>query len=110
MSAGSCIVFYGLRFEIPSGEIEALETRSDSRIVAARKVGLKTYWANFGSPAERYLLFVGAMVGDMGVEGQADVRMSDAELQSVMSSVRTKLSQAGLDGAPSLHIQWRSDD
>ncbi|HEX8525022.1 MAG TPA: hypothetical protein VF669_22415 [Tepidisphaeraceae bacterium] len=109
MSAAACLVFYGLRFEISSGDIEALETRSDPCLVAARRAGLKTYWANFGAPAERYLLFVGALIGDMGIEGRSDVQMSAVELQSVMEAVHTKLLQAKLNGTPSLHIQWQAD-
>lgn len=49
MSANACVVYFGLRFDVPADGIEAVETRSDPRIVAARKAGLKSYWGNFAA-------------------------------------------------------------
>lgn len=109
MSAATCVIYYGLRYEVSSSEIDSLETRSDERIAAARKAGLKFYWGNFGSPDERYLLFVGAQVGIMGPENQAEVQLSDAEFDAVATSVRTKLASAGFEGSPQLHVQWQDD-
>ena len=109
MSASACLVFYGLRFEVSSAEIEALEMRSDPRMLAARKAGLKHYWANFGSPAERYLLFVGANLGVLGPENSAEVILRTPELQAAMDSTKRKLEAAGLSGEPSLHVQWLPD-
>ena len=109
MSANACIIFYGLRFEISSHEIEALEMRSDRRMVAARKVGLKHYWANFGSPGERYLLFVGAKLGILGPENSPEVILQTRELQATFDATKAKLEAAGLTGEPELHIQWLPD-
>ena len=109
MSAESCIVFYGLRFEIAPGEIEGLETRADPRMVAARKAGLKTYWGNFRAPGDRYSLFVGALLGDMGPEGRAEIALSEADMRTMSDTVRSKLAQAGFHGTPGLHVQWRTD-
>ena len=109
MSANACVVFYGLRYEIGANEIEALETRSDARIQAARKVGLKHYWANFGLPGERYLLFVGAKLGVLGVENLAEVSLRLADLYEGFESTKNKLSAAGLPGEPALYLQWLPD-
>ncbi len=109
MSANACVIYFGLRFEIPPDGIEAIETRSDPRIVAARKAGLKSYWGNFGAPDEQYLLFIGAQLAVMGPENQAEVTLGVPELEAVVASVREKLEAAGLAGMPSLHIQWQPD-
>jgi hypothetical protein len=109
MSANACIVFFGLRFEVSQGEIEALELRSDTRMQAARKAGLKHYWSNFGLPGERYVLFIGAQLGVLGPENSAEVILSLPDLQSVCDSTRDKLAGAGLIGEPSLFLQWRPD-
>lgn len=109
MSANACVVFYGLRFEILPDEIEALEMRSDPRMMAARKAGLKHYWANFGSPGEHYFLFVGANLGILGPENSPEVTLRAPDLEAVCDSTKVKLEAAGLSGEPSLHIQWLPD-
>ena len=67
MSADSCVVYYGLRYHVLLEELEALETRTDPRVVAARKVGLRAYFGNFAAPDERFLLFIGAQIGVLGL-------------------------------------------
>jgi hypothetical protein len=109
MSASACVVFYGIRFEVRPDEVDALEMRSDPRIQAARKAGLKHYWANFGLPGERYLLFVGASLGVLGSENQAEVALSLPDLQAACESTKAKLVGAGLAGEPALYLQWRPD-
>ena len=109
MSTNTCIVYFGLRFDISPHEVEALETRSDPRVVAARRAGLKFYWGNFGAPAEKYVLLIGAQVAVMGPENQSEVQMSGAEIDMMISTVRAKLTTAGLDGEPRLHVQWQPE-
>ncbi len=106
MSASACVVFYGVRFEVSPEEIEALELRSDPRMLAARKAGLKHYWASFGAPSERYLLFVGANLGILGPENSPEVILREAELQGVFNATKTKLEAAELSGEPTLYVQW----
>ena len=109
MSANACVVYFGLRFDVPADGMEAIETRADPRIVVARKVGLKSYWGNFAAPDERYLLFIGAQVAVMGPENQSEVTLTLAEFEAVVASVRAKLEAAGLKGTPSFHIHWQPD-
>src|SRR5947209_19965588 len=84
MSASACIAFYGLRFDIRPDEIAALESRSDPRMVAARKAGLKHYWGNFGAPGEHYFLFVGYQLGTLGPENSPEVAESYEGLINIM--------------------------
>lgn len=109
MSAPVCIVFYGVRFELRQDEIEPLEERSDHRLVAARKNGLKHYWGNCGLPGEKWLLFVGASLGKFGVEGQPNAEFDKQSLQSLMAETESKLRQAGFDQVPKLYLQWQED-
>jgi hypothetical protein len=109
MSAYACVAFYGLRFEVRSEEVEALENRSDERILAARKAGLKCYWANFGDPGERYFLFVGAKLGILGPEDESEIALALPQLQTIHESTEAALRIAGLTGEPSLYLQWEQD-
>lgn len=109
MSADACIAFYGLRFEIRADEIESLEDRTDSRMLAARRAGLKHYWGNFGAPGERYLLFVGAQLAKLGPENSSELSQSSRDLLAVMESTKVKLGAAGLTGEPSFYLQWQPD-
>jgi hypothetical protein len=109
MSADICIVFFGLRYEVRPDEIEGLELRSDARVVAARKVGLKYYWGNFGGLEEKYLLFIGAQLGILGVENAREIKFVPTEVQDLFERTRAKLNEAPLVGEPSLYLQWQPD-
>jgi hypothetical protein len=90
-------------------EIEGLELRSDARVVAARKVGLKYYWGNFGGLGEKHLLFVGAQLGVLGPENTDEIDLSSGELQNLFDKTRAKLKEAALAGEPALYLQWQPD-
>ena len=109
MGAACYVIYYGLRFDVPSGEIQRLEDRTDERIVAARNAGLEFYWGNFDVPCEKYLLFIGAQIGVVGPENQIEVQIGDTEFEAIATLVQTKLVAAGLAGTPRLHIQWQGD-
>ena len=109
MVADACIAFYGLRFEVRPDETEALEKRSDPRMLAARKVGLQHYWGNFDAPGERYLLFVGTHLATLGPEDGFEVTQTSHELQNTMEATKAKLQVAGFTGDPSLYLQWEPD-
>ena len=109
MSASSCVVFFGLRFEVRPEEIKALEDRSDSRIEIARKARLQYYWGNFGGLGERHLLFVGARLGILGPENSPDITFRADDLQRTILETTSKLSLAALPGEPHLYMQWLED-
>ena len=109
MSADACVVFYGVRYDLGREEIPGLEARSDARIAAARRAGLKYYWANFSSPGERYLLFIGSELAILGPENTLELSLSSDALHNVMQSTKEKLLAANLAGEPSLFLQWQAD-
>lgn len=109
MSSDTFIAYFGLRFEIDADEAEAVEDRSDARVVAARKAGLKYYWGNFGGIEERYLLFIGEEVGILGNENAGEVSLPLNDPRLSVDTVREKLATAGLRGAPELHLSWQPD-
>lgn len=76
---------------------------------SARDVGLKTYWGNFGEPEERYFLFVGSLIGQLGPENSLEVRLESPDVGKVMESTKEKLKSAGLKGEAALHLQWMPD-
>ena len=100
---------FGLRYQVRPEEFEGLELRSDARVVAARKAGLKHYWGNFGGLEQKHLLFIGAQLGVLRPENAEEINLSSSELQDLFDKTRTKLSEASLTGDPSLHLQWHPD-
>lgn len=109
MSSDTFIAYFGLRFEINADDVEAVEDRSDVRIAAARKAGLKYYWGNFGGLKERYLLFVGEQIGIFGNENASEVSMPLNDSRLSADIVKEKLKKAGLFGVPELHLGWQPD-
>ncbi len=111
MSANACIVFFGLRFEVPSHSIDdLLENRPNPRIEAAEAEKLDVYWANFGGVAERFLLLIGKKIGILGPENLQEVILSPEDLGAVASAVGAKLRAARLEGEPALLILWEEDN
>lgn len=109
MSSDTFIVYFGLRFEVGADEIEGIELRSDKRIMAARRVGLKCYWGNFGALEERYLLFIGAEIAILGAENSEEVIMSFSDAQRSFDDTKERLKEAGFSEVPKLHFRWRPD-
>ncbi|REK11205.1 MAG: hypothetical protein DWQ37_14840 [Planctomycetota bacterium] len=109
MSADACIVYFGLRFETADHEMEALESRTDPRIVAARDARLRHFWENFFVDGDRYLLFVGAQIAILGPENGLETQLTRAELETIMQETKVKLRAAGFQGEPKLYVQWYPD-
>ena len=109
MSAYTCIAYFGLRFEVGSEEVEAIELRSDRRVAAARRTGLKYYWGNFGGLQEHYLMFIGVQLGVMGSENSESVNIPSSDLQGLIDKTSAKLVEAGFEDIPSFHLQWQPD-
>ncbi len=108
--ASTTVVFFGIRLEPSEDEIEALEDRSHPAILSARKVGLQYYWGNFGSPGELYLLFIGKLLGKLGVEDASRLDFDEEQLSEIAADVTSKLSRAGFSEAPLFLAQFQSDD
>jgi hypothetical protein len=109
MSSDTFIAYFGVRFEISPDEIEGIELRSDPRVLAARKAGLKYYWGNFGGLQEKHALLVGSQIGILGPENSSEVRLSPNEAQASFDETTTKLKDAGFSEAPALYLMWQPD-
>jgi hypothetical protein len=109
MSGDAVVAFLGLCLAVNYEEIEGLEERSDDRIQSARRVGLDHYWGNFGGLAEEYFLLIGKRIGVFGPEGKGDVSIGLEELNSLFDDTKRKLTSAGFDRDPSVHIKWHPD-
>jgi hypothetical protein len=112
MGADSTLVFYGVRYTIPEGEYELLESKSDPRQLLARRCQLDSWWGRFASESgeEVYYLFVGAKVGSLGYEGQVEICLSRDDLKVTMEGVGEKLKRSGIEEEPRLYIQFCPDN
>lgn len=109
MSAASCLAYFGLKFQIRSDELEAIEQRSDPRIIMSRRVGLDHYFGNFGGSEEKLALFVGTQIALLGPENNIEFVINESELQEIINLTKNKIRETGLSGSPSLHLQWHTD-
>jgi hypothetical protein len=109
MSASACIGYVGLRYEVMPDEIDRLEERSDPRQTAAKRVGLTSYWGNFGSGSDRYLLLVGTSVATLGPENDMTSAVPIERLLNIASDTAERLRSAELIGDISLHLEWLVD-
>lgn len=107
MATEAVVVFYGVRYAVDDNNIELLESRSDPRLIAARKHGLKYYWGNFAGPQSRYLLFIGDKLGIVGIENDREIQVTPNVLTERMRHTESKLRDAGISEAPQLFIQWQ---
>lgn len=110
MSADGFVVFYGLKFEIPSeyDAIEALERETDERLVRATQHGLDHYFGRLTDGAP-YHLFIGRTVGDLGIEGESYKALSAEAFNKMATETRKQLAAAGFEGEPVLHFQLEAE-
>ena len=109
MSAESSIAFYGIEVPIAEREIESFETRTHEILVSARRFGLGTYWGNFGTIDDNYVVFVGKLLGVVGAENENQMQIDIESLVEVSVKVKEQLKNAGLDGLPKVHFVWQPD-
>lgn len=109
MSSDTFIAYFGLKFEASPDEVEAIELRSDQRVAAARRAGIKYYFGDFGGSEESNLLFVGSQLGIIGPENSSSVEIELDQLQQLIDKTKSALADAGFEGVPSLHLQWQPD-
>ena len=107
MGADAFIAFYGLRYTLSDGELDAVEQRTDHRVIAARRVKLQTSFGRL-TDGEPHFLLVGTRLGVFGVENESARSVDGGELQKIMSDTATKLREAGLSGVPGLHLQFEA--
>jgi hypothetical protein len=111
MGADACIVYYGIRFDIPYDQIEAVEKRTHPTLTAARNAGLNHYWGNF--PAlegeDQYFLFVGAQLALLGPENKMEWKIHPQDFQSIVEATNLKIKAAGFSGPVLLYTQWLLD-
>jgi hypothetical protein len=108
LSAPNAIAFVGLRFELKHDEIEALEGRRDRRQVAARQVGLATYWGKVSEP-DQYVLLVGLEVANVSPENALHAAVGGPVLTELIGRAAHGLRSARLDGEVRLHLQFFED-
>ena len=110
MGADSVVICYGLRYvlgvdaEVTDRDIKSFEEGTDDRMVAARRVGLRSHFGRVTDGGE-YFLLVGTLLGPYGVEGSERGHFPDPVMAETMARTKQLLKQAGLDGEPALHVQ-----
>lgn len=111
MGADSCVVYYGVRYQVTDEtELEQLSARAHPLMEAAKRVGLQHYWGNFSMDGGEYqLLLVDREIGVFGLEGLGERELADAEFQEIMQDTRERLQHGGFSLTPALQIQFEPD-
>ena len=111
MGANSCVVYYGVRYQV-TDKTELAELGADKHplIEAAKRVGLQHYYGNFSMDGGEYhLLLIGREVGIFGLEGIGERELADAELQAMMQDTRERLQRGRFSLVPAFQIQFEPD-
>ena len=107
--ADTTIVLYGMRVEISADELDILESRKHPLQIVAKKVGLESYWGNFATPNEKYLLFIGKLLGKLGVENLNGIKIPEEKLAKIANEVSAKLIDAGISHTAFLYLEHQPD-
>jgi hypothetical protein len=109
MGADAFIGFYGIEVVLLPGEVTAVETKTDERVVRARKNKLLCHLGRI-TDGEPYHLLIGKEIAWLGLEHNAAVTCSDDTLAAIQEEVRKKLMNAGFTENPRLifkiHTQY----
>ncbi|HVR84364.1 MAG TPA: hypothetical protein VMU54_08640 [Planctomycetota bacterium] len=112
MGADNFMAYVGIRILLDpknERELEGIETRSDSRIAAARDAGLQSYLGRW-TDGEYHFLLIGTELGRFGAEGRDYAGFKSEELSSIVAKTRERLIHAGFKGEPSIHLQFEAQD
>lgn len=105
MGSDRFIAIYGVKTEVTAESLESSEARWSA---PSRRVGLRT-WAGRTTDGGAHDVVVGAVVGDLGVEGRdLQVTLTDEQHATLVRNTRSKLLQAGVDGEPALHLLFEA--
>ena len=110
MSSESTLLFFGLRREPDEVELNQLSTeRWNPLAKACRAAKLDLTWGNFGSPGEKYYVFIGKKLGALGWEDKPELSLVPEELEALMRETSERLRAAGFEGSYRLWVTWRPD-
>ena len=84
--------------------MEAVEENTDERVLAAKRAKLQTYSGRL-TDGQPYFLFVGTRLGILGVQNDSERSLDTTFVEHVMRDTAAKLSSAGFQGVPQLHLQ-----
>ena len=107
MGADAFIAFYGLRYTLSTEELEAVESRTDERIIAARRAKLHTHFGRV-TEGEPHTLLIGTQLGVFGLENEAVRSVAAPELDRLIRDTTARLDEAGLRGDPALHLRFEA--
>ena len=108
MGADAFIAIYGIKIPLdPENEDEwdACGEETDSRCLAAKRVGLERHSGRM-TDGEDYFLFIGHKVAWLGLEHDKHVAQTIESRSSIAAEVGTKLRAAGFSESPGLHFQF----
>ncbi len=108
MGADAVVVFFGNRFVVSDAELEAVERRTDDRLIRARMAKLH-HRAGRETEGRPHHLFIGHEFGVFGTENAVRMSLSPAEIQRVCDTTRQRLAEAGFTEVPAFHIQLEAD-
>ncbi|MEN3746419.1 hypothetical protein TPR58_04510 [Sphingomonas sp. HF-S3] len=111
MSADTCIIYFGVRYDVTPDEFELIESKRDARQIAARRVGLKSYWGIFLGHDRKIkrLLFVGKEVAIFGPENLLSTKITPEHLSVIITETCEQLRLADFVGEVALHCEWLAD-
>jgi hypothetical protein len=90
MGSDRFIAMYGVKIDVPAEALESSEARWK---VPARRAGLNT-WSGRTTVGGVHYVVVGALVGDLGVEGrEVQVTLTDEQHTELVRDTRKKLLQ-----------------
>jgi hypothetical protein len=92
----------------PNADTESLETGTDSRLRAAKKGHLKTWWGKL-TDGGYYFVLIGAELGRFGAEASLTKTIPLEEIIKVSDDVREKLKAAGFEETPAIHFQMEAE-
>ena len=95
-------VFFGIELRFNEDQVEMLEQRTHPAFAAARRTRLDIYWDDYELPNGQCVLFVGRLLGKLGVENDLQLRLTPQEFGAISSQVPRQLAESGFQGDPLL--------
>ncbi|MGC4007079.1 MAG: hypothetical protein QM811_29730 [Pirellulales bacterium] len=107
MGADAFIAFYGVRYILTDAELDAVEEKTDARVVAAKRTNLQAHFGRL-TDGQPWFLLVGTRLGVFGSQNESQRSLNASQLEHVMRDTVAKLEMARLQGEPMLYLQYEA--
>ena len=110
MSSEACLVFYGVKTQLSESDVDSLERRVHPMMRKAKEHSLDFYWTYDSNKSDCIFAYTGRRIGVIGPENVLSMRLTDAEVRTMIEDVSRRIEGAAISGGCFIHLDFLPDN